>query len=96
MPEDCCSVPNTSSEINNPNHKTAIQERYGAAAIEKESCLCTPVSFNPKYLEAIPEEVIERDYGCGDPTKWVKYNDVVLNHVSKNIRKLYFYAQESI
>ena len=58
MPEDCCSVPNTSSEINNPNHKTAIQERYGAAAIEKESCLCTPVSFNPKYLEAIPEEVL--------------------------------------
>ena len=63
MPEDCCSVSNTNREISNPNHKTAIQERYGAAAIEKESCLCTPVSFNQKYLEAIPEEVIERDYG---------------------------------
>ena len=93
MPEDCCGVSNASNETYNPNHKTAIQERYGAAAIEKESCLCTPVSFNPKYLEAIPEEVIERDYGCGDPTKWVRINDVVLDLGSGSGKNAFICAQ---
>ena len=93
MSEDCCGVSNASNETYNPNHKTAIQERYGAAAIEKESCLCTPVSFNPKYLEAIPEEVIEKDYGCGDPTKWVKINDVVLDLGSGSGKNAFICAQ---
>ena len=61
MANSCCG--NSESENNKLNHKEAIQNRYGSAAIEKESCLCTPVSFNPKYLDAIPREVIERDYG---------------------------------
>ncbi len=93
MSEDCCNVSKSSINKNHPNHKNAIQERYGAAAIEKESCLCTPVSFNPKYLEAIPPEVIERDYGCGDPTKWVKLNDVVLDLGSGSGKNAFICAQ---
>ena len=79
MDSNCCTsnIPEKSSQ--NLNHKDAIQERYGAAALAKESCLCTPVSFKPTLLEAIPKEVIERDYGCGDPTKYVKKNDIVLD-----------------
>ena len=70
MSESCCNT-NTSNKASNQfDHKDAIQERYGSAAQEKESCLCTPVGFNPVLLEAIPQEVIERDYGCGDPTKY--------------------------
>ena len=79
MANTCC---NTYPSDNNPNHldhKDAVQERYGSAALEKESCLCTPVGFNPVLLEAIPQEVIERDYGCGDPTKYVQKNDIVLD-----------------
>ena len=54
----------TSNKASNQfDHKDAIQERYGSAALEKESCLCTPVGFNPVLLEPIPQEVIERDYG---------------------------------
>src|SRR5690606_10688725 len=41
--------------------------------------LCCPVSFNPKYLELIPEEVIEKDYGCGDPTPYVRPGETVLD-----------------
>ena len=76
---DCCS--DSSKELDHKilNHKEAIQKRYGFAAIEKESCLCTPVSFDQKYLKAIPIEVIDKDYGCGDPTKWVRENDYVLD-----------------
>ena len=76
---DCCNTDESNKNLKGLDHKDAIQERYGSAALEKESCLCTPVGFNPVLLEAIPEEVIERDYGCGDPTKYVKKNDIVLD-----------------
>ena len=78
MNKTCCDK-NSDNNLNNMDHKKAIQNRYGAAAIERENCLCTPVAFNPKYLKSIPDEVIEKDYGCGDPTKWVKKNDIVLD-----------------
>ena len=73
MSENCCNTNPSNKEPNKFDHKDAIQERYGSAALEQESCLCTPVGFNPVLLEAIPQEVIERDYGCGDPTKYA-YN----------------------
>jgi SAM-dependent methyltransferase len=57
----------------------AVEARYGAAAQEQEACLCTPVGFDPALLRVIPEAVIERDYGCGDPTRWVKQGDRVLD-----------------
>jgi SAM-dependent methyltransferase len=79
MSSDCCNTDESNKNLKGLDHKDAIQERYGSAALEKESCLCTPVGFNPVLLEAIPEEVIERDYGCGDPTKYVKKNDIVLD-----------------
>ena len=91
MTDSCCG--NSQSKNNKLNHKEAIQNRYGSAAIEKESCLCTPVSFNPKYLDSIPEEVIERDYGCGDPTKYVKQNDVVLDLGSGSGKNAFICAQ---
>ena len=50
----------------------AVEDRYGAAAQEQEACLCTPVGFDPALLKVIPDAVVERDYGCGDPTRWVK------------------------
>ena len=62
-----------------PDHSSAVDERYGAAALEQEACLCTPVGFDARLLEVIPPEVIERDYGCGDPTRWVKPGDRVVD-----------------
>ena len=79
MSENCCNTNPSNEAPNKFDHKDAIQERYGSAALEKESCLCTPVGFNHVLLEAIPQEVIERDYGCGDPTKYVQKNDIVLD-----------------
>jgi SAM-dependent methyltransferase len=61
------------------NPEAAVSERYSQGAQARESALCCPVSFNPKYLEALPEEIIERDYGCGDPTPFVQAGDVVLD-----------------
>ena len=45
----------------------AVAKRYGAAANEVEPALCCPVDYDPQYLKILPDEIIERDYGCGDP-----------------------------
>ena len=47
MSSDCCNTDETNKNLKGLDHKDAIQERYGSAALEKESCLCTPVGFNP-------------------------------------------------
>ena len=93
MSESCCNTNTSNKSPNQFDHKDAIQERYGSAAQEKESCLCTPVGFNPVLLEAIPQEVIERDYGCGDPTKYVQKNDIVLDLGSGSGKNAFICAQ---
>ena len=57
----------------------AVKDRYASAAREREAALCCPVEYDARYLEAIPPEVLERDYGCGDPSRYVKPGDVVLD-----------------
>lgn len=57
----------------------AVRERYSAAAKAREAALCCPVRYDERLLEAIPAEVLERDYGCGDPSRWVGEGDVVLD-----------------
>ncbi len=57
----------------------AVRERYSAAAGQREVELCCPVDYDAKYLNVIPQEVIDRDYGCGDPSKWVRAGETVLD-----------------
>lgn len=59
--------------------ESAVRERYGNAAIEVENALCCPVEYDPKYLKILPAEIIERDYGCGDPSAFVKTGETVLD-----------------
>ncbi|MDP6963239.1 MAG: methyltransferase domain-containing protein [Planctomycetota bacterium] len=57
----------------------AVSERYaeGANAVVPE--LCCPVSYDGRYLEILPEEIIDRDYGCGDPSQFVAEGETVLD-----------------
>jgi SAM-dependent methyltransferase len=57
----------------------AVRDRYSNAAQAAEASLCCPVSYDAQYLEAIPPEIIERDYGCGDPSKYLQPGDHVLD-----------------
>ncbi len=57
----------------------AVRERYSGASQEREEALCCPVTYPTELLKAIPQEVIEKDYGCGDPTPFVKPGDTVLD-----------------
>jgi ubiquinone/menaquinone biosynthesis C-methylase UbiE len=57
----------------------AVQRRYSQAAQAKETALCCPISYDPRHLEIIPKEILERDYGCGDPSRFVRPGDTVLD-----------------
>lgn len=57
----------------------AVQNRYAAAAKMLEQSLCCPVDYNRDLLKVIPREVIERDYGCGDPSRYVQPGETVLD-----------------
>ncbi len=59
--------------------ESAVAERYSRAAHEREAALCCPVQYDPKYLAAIPAQVLERDYGCGDPSRYVEPGQTVLD-----------------
>ena len=45
----------------------AIQKFYGAAAIEPKKELCCPVKYDESEVGHIPQEVLDRFYGCGSP-----------------------------
>ena len=41
--------------------------------------MCCPVEYDPQYLRVLPAEIIERDYGCGDPSAFVNEGETVLD-----------------
>lgn len=56
-----------------------VRERYSQCASERQDALCCPVQYDPRYLDAIPREILERDYGCGDPTRDIAPGEHVLD-----------------
>ena len=77
------------------NAESAVQERYAAAAKQQEAALCCPVDYDRKFLEIIPPEVIERDYGCGDPSKHVREGETVLD-LGSGTGKICFIAAQVV
>jgi arsenite methyltransferase len=67
------------SEATSIDSDQAVRDRYAAAARVREAALCCPVDYPAHYLEIIPPEVIERDYGCGDPSRYVQEGETVLD-----------------
>ena len=57
----------------------AVNEKYSQAAQARQNALCCPTDYDPQYLSVIPDEIKERDYGCGDPSAFVREGEVVLD-----------------
>ena len=51
---------------------TTVAERYSAGAKERQAALCCPVDYASELLAILPREIIEKDYGCGDPSRYVR------------------------
>lgn len=63
----------------NQDLESAVKKRYAEGAKEREAELCCPVDYNPEYLKIIPQEILDKDYGCGDPSRYLRKGDVVLD-----------------
>jgi len=77
MESDSVSAASTDEISLNIEH--AVIERYSSASRSTEPSLCCPVEYDPQYLKVLPEELIERDYGCGDPSRWLNRGETVLD-----------------
>jgi SAM-dependent methyltransferase len=75
--------------------RSEVENRYAGAAKAPEAALCCPVEYDRKWLEAIPAEVIEKDYGCGDPSKWLKLGETVLD-LGSGTGKICFIASQVV
>jgi len=75
--------------------ESIVRERYRQGAQERVADLCCPVSYDPRYLAAIPQEVLERDYGCGDPSRHLLPGETVLD-LGSGTGKICFIAAQVV
>jgi arsenite methyltransferase len=78
------------------HHTEAIvRQRYAAGAKERVDNLCCSVEYESEYLKVIPQEVIERDYGCGDPSPHLREGEAVLD-LGSGTGKICFIAAQIV
>lgn len=77
------------------NAEEVVRDRYAKAAQAPEASLCCAVDYDRRWLEAIPKEVIERDYGCGDPSKYLRPGETVLD-LGSGVGKICFIAAQVV
>ncbi len=70
-----------------------VLERYSEGAESRQPDLCCPVDYDRELLALLPQEIIEKDYGCGDPSRYVREGDVVLDLGSGSGKICYMAAQ---
>ena len=75
------------------NVEDAVLERYSEGAQERVEALCCPVAHDDDLLKILPREIVERDYGCGDPSRYVQEGDIVLDLGSGSGKVCYMAAQ---
>jgi len=75
--------------------ETIVRQRYAAGAKERTDKLCCPVDYDENLLKVIPQEVIERDYGCGDPSDYLHEGEVVVD-LGSGTGKICFIAAQIV
>jgi len=75
--------------------EAVVRQRYARASDRHEACLCVPsAGYDPQLLRVIPAEIIEKDYGCGDPSRHVHAGETVLDLGSGGGKACYICTQK--
>jgi len=75
------------------NIESAVLARYSECIQGRIEPPCCPVDYDKELLKIIPREIVDRDYGCGDPSRYVQAGDVVLDLGSGSGKICYMAAQ---
>src|SRR5881394_4053203 len=81
--------------MNPINPESAVRECYTAAAQAPVTALCCAIDYDRQLLKIIPEEVIQKDYGCGDPSQYLKQGETVLD-LGSGTGKICFIAAQVV
>lgn len=84
---------NGSKNSKGSNFEAAVLQRYAEASRKAEAGLCVPINYDRSLLEVIPQEVIEKDYGCGDPSRYIHQGETVLDLGSGSGKACYIISQ---
>jgi arsenite methyltransferase len=76
------------------NVEQVVKDRYGDGANQREAALCCPTSYDPSFLKILPQEILERDYGCGDPSEHVGQGETALDLGSGGGKICYILSQK--
>lgn len=77
------------------NVEQIVKERYRQGAESRVEELCCPTGYDPKCLEVIPDEVLRKDYGCGDPCRYLRPGESVLD-LGSGTGKICFIAAQVV
>lgn len=76
------------------NFEEAVLARYEAGAREAQPELCCPIDYESRYLKVLPQEIIDKDYGCGNPSAYVNSGERVLDLGSGGGKICYILSQK--
>lgn len=75
--------------------ENSVRDRYAKGAQQVEPALCCPITeYEGKFLDNLPAEIIEKDYGCGDPSRFVREGEVVVDLGSGAGKACYIMSQK--
>ena len=84
----------TSSTSLDYDIESTVLERYQEGARQQQPSLCCPTEYEGNYTKNLPEEIIAKDYGCGDPTRYVNVGETVVDLGSGAGKNCYILAQK--
>ncbi|RMG55296.1 MAG: methyltransferase domain-containing protein [Acidobacteria bacterium] len=76
------------------NVEREVLRRYIEGAHQAQPALCCPTQYDDRFLRLLPQEIIEKDYGCGDPSAYVSAGETVVDLGSGAGKICYILAQK--